>query len=217
MVTDSLLVDKPGPRCLLQGSPAAWHVVRIWFFSNYWCDGFNIAGGHVFLVTPSALLAKSQLFPFGAHKSCTLPLSGVSHCSRLAHNFCPLAKLRHLSPLEVEKLVGSYSLSFESLGNEERVGDSAYPMVLPCPIGSGYGKGPLVFRNVLIMRSIHMVQHTCKFQKSYVQASIHLDWSLGCRKCSVTKFWLPQILPLLVYFSLHNLLFTPPVAWLGVG
>lgn len=127
MVTDGFLVDKPGPRCLLLGSPAAWHVGIIWFFSNYWCDGFNIAGGHIFLVTPPALLAESQLcFPLEpinpAHS-----LKCVSHCSRLAHNFCPLANLRHLSPLEVEKLVGSYSLSFESLGKEERVGDSVYP------------------------------------------------------------------------------------------
>lgn len=123
----------------------------MWWFQHSWWTCFS---SH----SPCPFSQISAVFPFGAHKSCTLPLSGMSHCSRLAHNFCPLAKLRHLSPLEVEKLVGSYSLSFESLGNEERVGDSAYPMVLPCPIGSGYGQGSLVFRNVLIMRSRY---HSC--------------------------------------------------------
>lgn len=147
----------------------------MWWFQHSWWACFSSQ-------SPSSFSQISAVLPFGAHKSCTLPLRGVSHCSRLAYNFCPLANLSDLSPLEMEKAVGSYSLSFESLGNEERVGDSAYPCDPAVNSCLRYGKGPLAFRNVQIMRSRYHSHGPAHMQISKVLCSglypswlIHLD------------------------------------------
>lgn len=84
------------PGVISLSCPGAGQIGSVWFFSYYWCAGFKIAGGHVFLDRQPYLSCNFLWIP----QTCTRPLWGVSHYSivtiRLAHSLCPSADLRDL-------------------------------------------------------------------------------------------------------------------------
>lgn len=187
-------------------------------FNNYWCDGFSIAGGHIFLDTPLPFCHISVVFLCRAHNLCTLPLGGVSHCSiALPPGWLTTAPqlTSEISPLEIEKLVGSYLLSSESLGNEGRVEDFAYIFIPPCPIGSDLSR--ILLPLEMSKSRYHSYGSAYNFKSFMFRPLSTLSDLLECRKYSGTKLWFAQTLPTLVHFSLHYLLFILPVAFLGVG